>query len=219
MRSRLAAAAALTAMLCCAQAAARPAQRSRCLPRGARTLAVDSGARVVAVGARTGPPGPGPAGGERVFACLFTRGDFVRLGAPTAGLGEGGVGVVALSGTVVAYGESTGGIDFFDARVAALDIATGHQLFDLPAATSTGRPESFYGVDSIAISPRLSVAWIGSRSSIFETPVTYEVHTVLASGRQATLDCGPGISPGSLRLAQGTLTWTDGRSSRSAPLP
>jgi hypothetical protein len=203
-------------MLLGGRSLAAAVHRSNCLPRGAHTLAKDSSARVFSVHAsQRGFPGLS----RRVYACLFRRGIPVLLGKPSP-LGFRGVGPVALAGTTVAYADTTGGIDFFNTVVLELDLRTGRTRFSLPATTSTGTVESFYFVQALVLTPRGSAAWVGSKSSIVnQTGTIYEVHRALASGATSLLDQGPRVDPASLRLSRGTVSWIDGGSPMSAPLP
>ena len=65
-----------------------------------------------------------------------------------------------------------------------------------------------------------TVAWIVVRSGFGHPTKSIEVHRATTSGSMALLDSGPGIAPGSLRLAPGgEVTWLDAGHSLYATLP
>jgi hypothetical protein len=209
--SILAATLLLAAMaLCSERALAIAPHHSDCLPKGVQTVAKDSVARIFAVKARL-TPSMGVRVNRILYACLFRRGIAVRLPL--------GASNVALAGTIAAYSDTTGGIDYFSTEVVELDLSSGRILFSLPATTGVGTPEGLVFVKSLVITPLASVAWIGSKFSLFtHAPTIYEVRTASASGATTMLDQGASIVPSSLRLARGNISWTSGNTVRSAPL-
>lgn len=205
--------ASLAAPAAAAPAAAAP-HPSRCLPPGARTLAVDRYARVFRLPGREGLDVAG-----RVYACLFARGVYVPLVRGYLRSAE----EIVLSGRLVAFGEHLMGVDTGDSNVVERDLASGRVL-SLQAATGTGLPESFYSVQRLLLAPRGALAWVSRSSSVVsQGVVTYEVHAALPRGSTAVLDRGPAIEARSLGLSEtssggAALTWRDGTRAMSGSL-
>jgi len=203
--SFLASAATLALASCAAAATHRSVDQARCLTRGARTLAVDSAARVFSLSGS-------------VYGCIDATGARRKLGgAVFCNLPTGRVGPVQLSGEIVAYGLETCGVDTASSTVVVRDLTSGRRLEDVPASTLPLGPESFVSVESLVLRKGGAVGWIAEGSSITSHVTTYEVHR-FEHGKSSLLESGSGIHPMSLRLVRSRMSWRDASSTHSASL-
>lgn len=223
MRARspltLLAAALLAGSLSASSAVGKAAHRSRCLPRGAQTVAIDRSVRIYSIA--PGIEGE-PAARAGSYACLFNNGRALTLvrrkpsrhARPLAHLGQ-----VRLAGTIVAYTETQVGIDSGCTGVAVLDVASNRKLITLPAVAcfvDAGFVRAG-SVTDLAVGSHGAVAWIASAGRLGAE--SYEVHRATPSGSPELLAEGRGIVPGSLHLAPGgRVSWQDGAQIHSAPL-
>ena len=127
------------------------------------------------------------------------------------------VGTVAIAGEFAAYALSENAVDTSYAEVVVRRLTDGQQLRRATATTKPLGPESYQSVDSLAVKADSAVAWIGVGGSIVRRGTDIEVRKADKRG-QATLDSGPAIDSGSLRLDGSRLTWRNGRQVRSAML-
>ena len=186
-------------------AAARPTSSTACGPSSARTLAADHIARVYATA-------------SAVYGCTRGASQRYKLGA-VGPIREARVGSVALAATVVAYSQSTFGVDTISSVVVVRRLSDGKQLADDPAFVGPLGPEFSESVQSVVTKRDGSAAWIVEGGSIVSQQSTTEVVS-LSAGRERILDSGSGggIDVKSLRLQGSSLTWTHGGQTRSATL-
>lgn len=184
----------------------RPAHpaTAHCGPRSAKTLAVTRGARVYSF--RGGVYGCAD-GGSRSY---LLAGSSMRPGQPR-------IGRLALAGAVVAYGQTTSGVDTASAEVFVRRLDNGRTLRSLAAMSQPIGPESFQSVDSIVVKSDGAVAWIAVARSIIRHSAQTEVDRADRRGR-ARLDAGSGIASSSLHLAGSSLSWRHGGATRRAGL-
>ena len=122
-----------------------------------------------------------------------------------------------VTGELSAYALQRCGVDTATTLVIVRRLSDGKQLRSV-AATSTGLPEGFQSVRSLALKSDGAVAWIGFDSSVVGHRRLIEVHKADANRAAVTLDSGPAIGPASLRLNGSRLSWTHGTATRSATL-
>jgi hypothetical protein len=186
--------------------AAAPPPLSRCAPPGAHILAANRLHEVYVVG-------------EGAFACNPAEGPPIILEArgPETG-GRVAVTRAALAREVVALVVSRSGVDTSCSEILVLDLAQGTNLRP-PLAVGCTVDAGFVAVHEVlalVASPRGSVAWalLGGRAGAGRVSVLAAPH-----GRPVeTLDPGPDVSPGSLRLSRGVVSWRDAGRGRSARL-
>jgi hypothetical protein len=179
--------------------------RSSCLPSNAHTLMTNENVRIYTL--------TGSRGGT--YACVFDGGHTVALATKAAP--REAIAPIALAGTTVGYGDAFSATDVGGANVAVLDVASGHQLIDVPATTPPTGPESFSSVLTLVVTRGGAVAWIGRKSGVFE-PTLLEVHSARSSHSASLLDQGPNIVPDSLRVSGGTVYWQNANRRAAAPL-
>src|SRR5205807_607519 len=121
----------------------------------------------------------------------------------------------ALSGTTLAYGLESCGVDTGSSSVVVRRLSDGRQLRLLPATTGQLAPESYQLVGSVVVKSDGAVAWIAAANSVVRQSGSVEVHRADRRGH-AALDSGPSIEAGSLRLRGSTLTWRHGAATKSA---
>jgi hypothetical protein len=177
-----------------------------------RVLAHDRAVRVYT------PKTPPPAGGP-VVACLTGRGSRMTLLKTPAGFTS--VGTVVLAGPIVAYLESTHGIDSGSTSLIVADITTRHILReDTVGGYGDAGILGYERVTDLVLASDGAVAWIEEHGRGLEGPPTaLAVHVAGRTGAPTILDEGPTIDPHSLTLSGRTLTWTDAGVRRSAQLP
>ena len=195
-----------------------------CVRAGSVTVASNSKIRVFKRRRETRPRGTRV---ESTYACLRSTGKTIRLDRPR---GDEGYSypppALAVRGTQIAYA-----IDMVGDPVAGGD-STEVQVRDFGSAPSRPlrlRQYSDERVGSVRVSTRGGVTWIacqddglyegtprpgcvraGARDSVYKRDSSAD-HAV-------ELDHGRSIDPRSLRLQAGTITWTSGGRTRSAPL-
>lgn len=202
MRLGIIAGAIVAVTAACGSAAATAT--AHCGPAGAKTLAIDSVARVY-------------ASGGSVYGCNDASGHRYRLGSTQRRPGQPAIGKVALAGVDVAYGATTFGVDTSGASVTVRRLDNGRTLRKLAAMTLPVGPESFQSVDSLVVKADGAVAWIASSSSIVSHE--YQAQLSRADRRgETSLDTGSGIKTSSLRLQHSTLSWRDGGGAQTATL-
>ena len=173
-----------------------------CAPAGARVLASSPSAQLYS------------AGGN-VYGCLGSRdtllGPGPALSHPTR------VERQVLGGRYAGVDLAQMGVDTFASMVKVVDLASGRTVAGAAATAPLPRPESFIEVSAMAITPRGTLAWIGSASAIGLPAPTYEVRT-LHGASDRLLAHGARIDPHSLVLSGTTLRWRQGGRTRTAPL-
>lgn len=175
-----------------------------CGPRAANTLRSDPRARIY------------EAQGQ-VYGCARDERRSYRLGAAARTIHEGRVGPVALTGTTVAYGLASYGVDTGSSQVVVRRLTDGRQLKADPAITGPVGVESYSSVTAIVVKSDGAVAWIAGAKSIVGRGAHSEVHRDDRGGR-SLLDSGTRIGARSLRLRGSQLRWRDGPATRSATL-
>ena len=175
-----------------------------CGPGTAKTVASDTVARVYETGGL-------------IYACARGSGRRYRLGDARTCVRTERAGPVALSGTTLAYGLESCGVDTGSSSVVVRRLSDGRQLRMLPATTAQLAPESYQLVGSIVVKADGAVAWIGAAKPIFRQSGSVEVHRADRRG-QAKLDSAPSIEAGSLRLRGSIVTWRHGTGTKSATL-
>jgi len=175
-----------------------------CLPRAATVVANSGAARLY-------------SSNGQLYGCLGTR--ATRLGPlgvrkrfqPTR------VAHYVLAGRYAGIDVAAMGVDTFDSTLVVIDLASGRRTASAPATSPENRAESFITASSLVIDTRGTLAWIGARSAVGAFTPTYEVRALGAHGDEL-LDAGAHIKTGSLALAAGQLSWTDGTTRRHAQL-
>jgi hypothetical protein len=192
-------------------AAAGRGYRSRCAPAHSETVARDRDVRVYSLA------GNAP-GHEGTYACLLHSGSTVALAKPRR-YGPDSIGHVVLAGRIVAYADSTHGVDTGSTGIVVLNLAARRTLLTIPGVGGfiDGCFISFHEVTDLVVTDRGSVAWIVRKGANCRT-TTFEVHSAHASGAQSLLEEGPTIVPGSLRVSGQTASWENGGQRRSASL-
>lgn len=195
-----------------AHKAARSSRSSSCQGVAPHVIAADAVAQVFAARVRE----------EReVFGCTYGHrryrlGDVPECESVGGAGGCGGVANFALSGTLVAFGESfAGGGARAEWLIVVRDLRSGKTLRRVPTGTPpAGFRQIGAGVASdVVVKSDGAVAWLTSAAPFPKM----EVHV---SGRGGTrlLASGNEIQPNSLALAGNTLYWTEGGVPRSALL-
>jgi hypothetical protein len=175
-----------------------------CGPASARTLAVDSLARVY-------------ESGGSVYACVRGASTARRLGSAQSCIRSQRAGPVALAGETVAYGLESCGVDTGFGSVVVRRLSDGQQLRSLAATTQPLLPESYQQVSSLVVKSDGAVAWIGVAKSIIRHGENVEVHKADKRGA-AELDSGTAVGQSSLRLRGSQVTWRHAGAVRSATL-
>jgi hypothetical protein len=147
--------------------------------------------------------------GVAVFGCVRRAGKVVALGS------AGSLQTAVLNRTTAAYASSQiEGVDTSATSVSVADLRRGRRLFEVPAGRIAIAP-SFVTVDALAVSPDGTVAWI-QHGGTDESP-GYSVHAASpARPSDHQLAAGSAISPGSLRLSSGGVSWVQAGQRRFA---
>lgn len=192
-------------------AAAGRGQRSRCAPAHSETVARDRDVRVYSLATKT----PGHDG---TYACLLHSGRTVALAKPRR-YRRDSIGHVVLAGTIVAYTDSTHGVDTGSTRIVVVNLAVRRTLLSIPGVGdfADGCVINFREVTDLVVTDHGSVAWIVRKGANCRT-ATFEVHSDSASSAQSLLEEGPAILPGSLLASGQTVSWENGGQRRSASL-
>jgi hypothetical protein len=195
------------ALVVCTGAAASRGHRSRCAPAHSQTVAEDRKVRVYSLAGRAG-----------TYACLLRSDRTVALAEPRRYRPDS-IDHVTLAGTIVAYTDSTHGVDAGSTGIAVVNIATRRILLTIPGVGGFVDAcfISFRDVTDLVVTNRGSVAWIVRKGTDCRT-AAFEVRSARASGVQALLEEGPAIVPGSLRVSGQTASWESGGQRRSASL-
>jgi hypothetical protein len=155
---------------------------------------------------------------DGAYGCAIPNGVVYKLGSASVCNGRPGrAAPVALSGRIVAYGLATCGIDTGTSVVVVRRLTNGKRLHRDASVTGPVGAESFETVESLALEPSGSDAWITVTNSVASHGSSVEVHAH-DSGGAVLLDSGAGIDPRSLRLAGSKLTWRHDGKLRSAQL-
>jgi len=177
------------------------AARIPCRPgAGSYTIAQSSAARLF-----TGADG-------NDYACLYSVGRAFYLSPDE----HYEYRLVHFSGPYAAYVQN---IEASDDNVGEMDLRTGHlRTFEIATPIENS---VCYEVGSLALKADGAIAWIGTNFLGFACPSPpgpeIEVRRHDRRGLRI-LDHGTGIVPGSLRLLNGVLSWTDGGVKRKATL-
>lgn len=208
----------MTALVLAASAHALAATPLPCPRKGAEVIASDKLVRVYRyplTKERYPPP-------RRAEACVVRGGARMTLfdpNRPSTGLPHRGFGVVAISGTVVAYAVSQFGVDSGGSDLFLADVASRRILRELPGGGFVDAGFlSRTRITDFVLSPSGSAAWIDEVVRPPKKVKTFVVGAAPLGRPEAVLDEGPGIGAGSLTLTHGTLMWWDGGVERSAPL-
>jgi len=156
---------------------------------------------------------------EEVYACAYGSPRRYRLGPPASGseVGSRGVGPIALSGLIVAYGRgyslATSGQS--DHEIWVRNLVTGKVLYRTPNGSPSG-PGSIGLGETVAIVVKRdrAVAWT-VRAGI--QLGGFQVRSVDKTGGHI-LAMSTEIEPDSLALAGSTVYWTQGSKTYSAQL-
>jgi hypothetical protein len=191
--------------------AAGRGHRSRCAPAHSQTVARDRDVRVYSLASKV-------SGHEGTYACLLHSGSTVALAKPRRYRPDS-IGHIVLAGRIVAYTDSTHGIDTGSTDIVVLNLAARRTLLTIPGVGGfiDGCFISFHEVTDLVVTDRGSVAWIVRKGANCQT-ATFEVQSAHASGAQSWLEEGPAIVPGSLRVSGQTASWENGGQRRSASL-
>lgn len=191
--------------------AASNGRRSRCAPAHAQTIAQDRYVRVYSLGGKASRQ-------SGTYVCLLRSGGTVALAKPGR-YGPGSIDHIALAGTIVAYTDSTHGVDTGSTDIVVVNVATRRTLLTVPGAGGfiDACVIGFREVTDLVVTYRGSVAWIVRRGAHCATG-TFEVHRARTSGAAALLEEGPAIAPGSLRVSGQTVSWENGGQQKSSSL-
>jgi hypothetical protein len=195
-----------SAVIIAAPVVAHTRHRSRCLPHGSETIALDRSARVYSIpeyieGVRHK--------GEGIYACLLRSGKTITLNPPRGNIPRQ-LNPITLAGTIMAFGEVRVLVDTGCTSIVVIDLSTTHTLLRIPRVscfTDAGFVQEGQVTD-LVVNPHGSVAWIASKGR--RDALSFEVHSANTSGSMTLLDEGPQIVPGSLHLSGGEVTWRHG---------
>jgi hypothetical protein len=154
-----------------------------------------------------------------LFAACIVSAALVTGTGTAVGRGHDSIGHVVLAGRIVAYTDSTHGVDTGSTGIAVINVAARRTLLTIPGVGGfiDACVISFRDVTDLVVTDRGSVAWIVRKGANCRT-ATFEVHSAHASGAQSLLEEGPAIVPGSLRVSGQTASWENGGQRRSASL-
>jgi hypothetical protein len=202
---------AIAALIACAGASAGPARRSSCILPHTHAIAEDQDVRVYMFTGETSTRGA-------TYACLLRRGTTVTLSRPGRGR-PASIEHITLAGTIIAFTDSTHGVDTGGTDIVVVDVASGRTLLTVPGAGGfiDACFISFREVTDLLVTYRGSVAWLVRKGTQCKT-TTYEVYSAQTSGAPTLLEEGPAIAPGSLRLSRVTVSWQNAGHQKSARL-
>ncbi len=193
---------------------------ARCLPPRAlsRVLVADAQAQVYLSPAR-------PSGELEIFACAYGRSHRYLLGPPPrfSSSGGGGIEHATLSGSTLAYQDSTVGPEEGRWLLVVRDLRTGKLLQRTPTGVHGPSSERLVGAGyavALVLKQDGAIAWIvrtGAEKCAGSQSDCYEVHTLDKSGSHL-LTTGTDIDPASLALVGSTLYWTQGGKPSSSTL-
>jgi hypothetical protein len=210
----------LTVTSATSAARSRHTAHEKCKPDHRHLLAADTHAQVYKVVNKEGPF-------LEAYGCVY-GGRVYRLGGLpedlTSPTGGAGVEHIALSGSIVAYQDSTfGEVGWARWIVVVRNLRTGRILQKIPTGEleepNPNLASAGIGPASTIIVKRDgSVAWIAEDRFLSENkPTYYQVNGVDKTGSRV-LATGTDIGPKSLALAGSTLYWTQGGQAVSAVL-
>ncbi len=179
----LAAGVAIATLIACAAMAAGSGQHSSCPPPHAHTIAKDEDVRVYSL------TGKIPTRGG-TYACLLRSGKIVTLTKP--GLRRPpSIEHITFAGAIIAYTDSSHGVDTGSTDIMVLDIASGRTLLTVPRAGDfiDGCYMGFHDVTDLVVTRRGSVAWLVREGAECKTT------TVAAYSAQAGSAAHPGADP------------------------
>jgi hypothetical protein len=199
------------ALMMSTAAAAGRGHRSRCAPAHSETVARDRDVRVYSLAGKT-------PGHEGTYACLLHSGSTLAL-AKRRRYRPDSIGHIVLAGTIVAFTDSTHGVDTGSTSIVVVTVAARRILLTIPGVGGfiDACVISFRDVTDLVVTDRGAVAWI-VRKGVNCRTTTFEVHSAHASGAQSLLEEGPAIVPGSLRVSGQAASWESGGQRRSASL-
>lgn len=165
-----------------------------------------------------------------VYGCVYGhRPVFLGVLSKPSSEGDEGIEHVKLAGSMVAYEEFfIGGHEsgLAERRVAVRNLRSGRVLHRVPNGVSPTHQDKSVGIGnvvSLVVKSDGAVAWIAEDGEVMSPSnpsvklPAYEVEAVDASGNRL-LASGAEIDPYSLKLASGTVYWTQGEKSFSASL-
>jgi hypothetical protein len=187
-----------------ALAATAGATSASCVPAAATTLRSSGAARIYSLG-------------SALYGCLGTR--RTRLGPlrGTVPFPATRITRFTLSSRYAGVDRVEMGVDTLNSTVSLVNLGTGATIATAPGTTPERRPESFITVTAMVVDAKGTLAWIGERSAIGVSAPTYEVHALNAD-RDRLLANSATIAATSLRLRGETISWREGRHTRSASL-
>jgi hypothetical protein len=204
----------LAAMVVAAGAGGATTSDARCASRHSVTLAENAVVRVYSRPSRFEPT-------DLVYAaCLKATGRRSRLGERGCFPDSCDLGPFALTGSLVAVAAGVAGRGDSHFEVRLKDIRSGRMWQRLSAIAPPeplplqDRFTRIFGVRDLVVSATGGLAWIAGDPY---PPVRWEVHRSDATGH-AVLDAGLSISPRSLSLRGGTITWRNGADTRTAAM-
>jgi hypothetical protein len=198
----------------CASAAAAGHHRAPCPPAGSHQVAKGRLVRVYETSS-----GVAPNRRVRVSACERGTGHApMTLIAPRSRPPGVSLGAVAIAGTLVAYVETTFGVDSGSSRIVVVDVSARRVLRSLPAGAYVDagiiRREH---VRALAVAADGAIGWILERGRAqAEKRYVYEASR---TGPVSLLDEGADIGAESLQISGRTLSWQHAGTRRSALLP
>jgi hypothetical protein len=181
-------------------------------------------------------PGQGANEGLVVaYGCAYAQGRSYRLGvvegencvgSETGGCG--GIKLVTLAGSVVAYTEGTGSSSESINRIVVRNLRGGRILHRVPTGTRVHPRRGYVGsglARALVVKSDGAVAWIAENDELtVEEATYYEVHRIDRAGSQV-LASGNDINPFSLALSSNTyrgappeVYWSQGGKAFSTPL-
>jgi hypothetical protein len=198
-------------LIACTGVTAGHGHHSRCAPPHAQAIAKDRYVRVYSLEGK-------PPRSSGTYACLLRRGTTVALTRPRR-FNPDSIGHVVLAGTIVAYTDSTHGVDTGSTDIVVVNVASRRTLLTIPGVGHfvDACVIGFSDVTDLVVTYRGSVAWILSKGSKCTT-ATFEVHSARTSGAPALLEEGPDIVPGTLRVSGQTVSWENSGQRKSAGL-
>jgi hypothetical protein len=165
-----------------------------------------------------------------VYGCVYGRHPvFLGVLSKPSSEGDEGIEHVKLAGSMAAYEKfyiGGHGSKRAESRVIVRDLRNGRVLHRVPTGTPPTPEPGVVGIGnvvSLVVKSDGAVAWIAEDGEVVSpsnpsvSVPAYEVEAVDASGTQL-LASGAEIDPYSLKLASGTVYWTQSEKSFSAPL-
>ena len=129
------------------------------------------------------------------------------------------LGAVAIAGSLVAYVETTFGVDSGSSRIVVVDVSTHRVLRSLPAGSYVDagiiRRER---IRALAVAADGAIGWILESGGAHQTKKRH-VYDAPRRGPVSLLDEGTDIGPESLQISGRTLSWQHAGTRRSAQLP